>query len=166
MSSKLTWYVLAWNDELVISNMKSLWSYDWNKVGGHWVRCIHRAFKHLGGCHFLTLSLLWSLSLIPADENIILLCEKEKVRIGTCLVDRLRCYYRKDCGREYMLMKLICSGKQNVQFSVFCKCAMFSESGDVCHPLLSLPVHDLYLTHCWWVTSTSWSYRPQFYADL
>lgn len=112
------------------------------------------------------LFLSFDLSLIPADENIILLCEKEKVRIGTCLVDRLRCYYRKDCGREYMLMKLICSGKQNVQFSVFCKCAMFSESGDVCHPLLSLPVHDLYLTHCWWVTSTSWSYRPQFYADL
>uniref|UniRef100_A0A8C1Y5F0 Brain expressed, associated with NEDD4, 1 n=2 Tax=Cyprinus carpio TaxID=7962 RepID=A0A8C1Y5F0_CYPCA len=47
-------------------------------------------------------------------ENIILLCKKEKVRIGTCLVDRLRCYYRKDCGREYMLMKLICSVSSNL----------------------------------------------------
>uniref|UniRef100_A0A673LLB8 Uncharacterized protein n=1 Tax=Sinocyclocheilus rhinocerous TaxID=307959 RepID=A0A673LLB8_9TELE len=41
--------------------------------------------------------------------------------IGTCLVNHLRCYYRKDCGREYMLMKLICSGKPNVQFPVFSK---------------------------------------------
>uniref|UniRef100_A0A673H916 Protein BEAN1-like n=1 Tax=Sinocyclocheilus rhinocerous TaxID=307959 RepID=A0A673H916_9TELE len=30
-----------------------------------------------------------------------------------CLVDRLRCYYRKDCGRQYMLMKLICSGNSH-----------------------------------------------------
>uniref|UniRef100_A0A8C2BYJ8 Brain expressed, associated with NEDD4, 1 n=1 Tax=Cyprinus carpio TaxID=7962 RepID=A0A8C2BYJ8_CYPCA len=51
---------------------------------------------------------------LRADENIILLCKKEKVRIGTCLVDRLRCYYRKDCGREYMLMKLICSVSSNL----------------------------------------------------
>uniref|UniRef100_A0A9J8ALJ0 Brain expressed, associated with NEDD4, 1 n=1 Tax=Cyprinus carpio carpio TaxID=630221 RepID=A0A9J8ALJ0_CYPCA len=48
-----------------------------------------------------------------AYENIILLCPKEKVRIGTCLVNYLRCHYRKDCGREYMLMKLICSVSSN-----------------------------------------------------
>ncbi|XP_005166509.1 protein BEAN1 isoform X1 [Danio rerio] len=48
-----------------------------------------------------------------AYENTIFLCKKEKVKVGTCLVNRLRCYYRKDCGREYMLMKLICSVSSN-----------------------------------------------------
>ncbi|XP_051992154.1 protein BEAN1-like isoform X1 [Xyrauchen texanus] len=47
-----------------------------------------------------------------AYENITLLCKKEKVRPGSCLVNRLRCYYRKDC-REYILMKLICSVSSN-----------------------------------------------------
>lgn len=70
----------------------------------------------------------FDLSLIPADETISLLCKKEKVKIGTCLVSRLRCYYKKDCGREYMLMKLICSGKLNVQFSVFCRFKMYSQT--------------------------------------
>lgn len=53
-----------------------------------------------------------SLSFNPADENIALLCKKENIKFGSCLVNCLQCYYRKDCGWEYMLMKLICSGKQ------------------------------------------------------
>ncbi|XP_051501253.1 protein BEAN1-like isoform X1 [Myxocyprinus asiaticus] len=48
-----------------------------------------------------------------AYEKITLLCKKEKVKLASCLVNRLRCYYRKDCGREYMLMKLICSVSSN-----------------------------------------------------
>ncbi|KAI7814868.1 putative protein BEAN1 [Triplophysa rosa] len=47
---------------------------------------------------------------LHADENIALLCKKENIKFGSCLVNRLQCYYRKDCGWEYMLMKLICSG--------------------------------------------------------
>ncbi|XP_030621034.1 protein BEAN1 [Chanos chanos] len=48
-----------------------------------------------------------------AYEDITLLCKKEEYKFGTCLVNWLRCYYRKDCGREYMLMKLICSVSSN-----------------------------------------------------
>lgn len=43
------------------------------------------------------------------DEDIALLCRREELKFGTCLINRLKCYYKKDCGREYMLMKLICS---------------------------------------------------------
>ncbi len=69
------------------------------------------------------LSLLWYLS-HPADENIILLCEKEKVRIGTCLVDRLRCYYRKDCGRSTCWWNWFVqvSKMSNFQYSVNVQC--------------------------------------------
>lgn len=90
----------------------------------------------------------FDLSLVLADESIILLCKKEKIKIGTCLVSRLRCYYKKDCGREYMLMKLICSGKQNIQFSVFGRYKMYLKSVEL-FSILSLPVHDFYLTYLW-----------------
>ncbi|XP_031686592.1 protein BEAN1-like isoform X1 [Oncorhynchus kisutch] len=48
-----------------------------------------------------------------AYEDIALLCRREKLKFGTCLINRLKCYYKKDCGREYMLMKLICSVSSN-----------------------------------------------------
>ncbi|KAJ8339979.1 hypothetical protein SKAU_G00346120 [Synaphobranchus kaupii] len=43
------------------------------------------------------------------------LCRREELKFGHCLVNWLKCYYRKDCGREHMLMKLICSGKENAR---------------------------------------------------
>nr|XP_006641428.1 PREDICTED: protein BEAN1 isoform X1 [Lepisosteus oculatus] len=52
-----------------------------------------------------------------AYEEITLLCQKEELRFGNCLVNWLRCYYKKDCGREYMLMKLICSEVSSNQSS-------------------------------------------------
>ncbi|XP_041918384.1 protein BEAN1 isoform X1 [Alosa sapidissima] len=48
-----------------------------------------------------------------AYEDIAPLCQREEHRFSSCLVDWLRCYYKKDCGREYMLMKLICSVSSN-----------------------------------------------------
>ncbi|XP_056599550.1 protein BEAN1 isoform X1 [Triplophysa dalaica] len=50
---------------------------------------------------------------LHTDENIALLCKKENIKFGSCLVNCLQCYYRKDCGWEYMLMKLICSVSSN-----------------------------------------------------
>ncbi|KAG9352453.1 hypothetical protein JZ751_020867 [Albula glossodonta] len=47
-----------------------------------------------------------------ADE-LALLCRKEELKFGHCLVNWLKCYYKKDCGREHMLMKLICSDGTN-----------------------------------------------------
>ncbi|XP_064193301.1 protein BEAN1 isoform X2 [Anguilla rostrata] len=44
-----------------------------------------------------------------------LLCGKEELKFSHCLVNWLKCYYRKDCGREHMLMKLICSGVSSNQ---------------------------------------------------
>ncbi|KAJ8417764.1 hypothetical protein AAFF_G00226070 [Aldrovandia affinis] len=41
-----------------------------------------------------------------------LLCRKEELKFGHCLVNWLKCYYKKDCGREHMLMKLICSDSE------------------------------------------------------
>uniref|UniRef100_A0A3B3RY71 Brain expressed, associated with NEDD4, 1 n=1 Tax=Paramormyrops kingsleyae TaxID=1676925 RepID=A0A3B3RY71_9TELE len=46
-----------------------------------------------------------------AYEEVTLLCRKEELNFGNCLFDWLRCYNRRGCGRDYMLMKLICSGK-------------------------------------------------------
>ncbi|XP_036399866.1 protein BEAN1-like [Megalops cyprinoides] len=50
-----------------------------------------------------------------AYEEIPLLCRKEELRFGHCLANWLKCYYKKDCGREHMLMKLICSGMSSNQ---------------------------------------------------
>ncbi|KAJ7985940.1 hypothetical protein DPEC_G00345670 [Dallia pectoralis] len=47
-----------------------------------------------------------------AYEDIALLCRGEELKFGTCLINWLKCTYKKDCGGEYMLMKLICSGIQ------------------------------------------------------
>ncbi|KAJ8400446.1 hypothetical protein AAFF_G00395700 [Aldrovandia affinis] len=48
-----------------------------------------------------------------AYEEITILCRKEELKFGNCLVDWLRCHYKRSCGREYMLMKLICSVSSN-----------------------------------------------------
>ncbi|XP_028812077.1 protein BEAN1 isoform X2 [Denticeps clupeoides] len=47
------------------------------------------------------------------DEDAAAPCWREELRLGTCLLDRLRCYCKRDCGQEYMLMKLICSVSSN-----------------------------------------------------
>ncbi|KAI1904086.1 hypothetical protein AGOR_G00002050 [Albula goreensis] len=46
-------------------------------------------------------------------EEITVLCRKEELKFGNCLVNWLRCHYKRNCGREYMLMKLICSVSSN-----------------------------------------------------
>ncbi|XP_078066656.1 protein BEAN1 [Mustelus asterias] len=44
------------------------------------------------------------------SEQNILPCKKEELQCGgLCLLNWLRCNYRKDCGREYTSIKLICS---------------------------------------------------------
>nr|XP_023646591.1 protein BEAN1 isoform X2 [Paramormyrops kingsleyae] len=48
-----------------------------------------------------------------AYEEVTLLCRKEELNFGNCLFDWLRCYNRRGCGRDYMLMKLICSVSSN-----------------------------------------------------
>ncbi|KAJ8247301.1 hypothetical protein GJAV_G00244730 [Gymnothorax javanicus] len=47
--------------------------------------------------------------------DLALLCRKQELKFGHCLVNWLKCYYRKDCGKEHMLMKLICSGVSSNQ---------------------------------------------------
>ncbi|XP_035252713.1 protein BEAN1-like [Anguilla anguilla] len=48
-----------------------------------------------------------------AYEEITVLCRKEELQFSYCLVNWLRCHYKRNCGREYMLMKLICSVSSN-----------------------------------------------------
>ncbi|KAJ8343700.1 hypothetical protein SKAU_G00310290 [Synaphobranchus kaupii] len=48
-----------------------------------------------------------------AYEEITALCRKEELQFSNCLVNWLRCHYKRNCGREYMLMKLICSVSSN-----------------------------------------------------
>ncbi|XP_041048394.1 protein BEAN1 [Carcharodon carcharias] len=45
------------------------------------------------------------------SEQNILPCKKEELQCGNglCLLNWLRCHYRKECGREYTSIKLICS---------------------------------------------------------
>ncbi|XP_072373918.1 uncharacterized protein bean1 isoform X2 [Scyliorhinus torazame] len=56
----------------------------------------------------------WRMEIIvlfcSAEQNI-LPCKKEELQCGNglCLLNWLRCHYRKDCGREYTSIKLICS---------------------------------------------------------
>ncbi|KAM9182784.1 protein BEAN1 isoform 2-T2 [Mergus octosetaceus] len=44
-------------------------------------------------------------------EQSILPCKKEELQCGNglCLSNWLRCHYKKDCGRDYMSIKLTCS---------------------------------------------------------
>ncbi|XP_069758144.1 protein BEAN1 isoform X2 [Narcine bancroftii] len=46
-----------------------------------------------------------------SDEQNKLPCKKDELHCGNglCLLNWLRCHYRKDCGREYTSIKLICS---------------------------------------------------------
>nr|XP_014348711.1 PREDICTED: protein BEAN1-like [Latimeria chalumnae] len=47
------------------------------------------------------------------NEQNILPCKKEELQCGNglCLLNWLRCHYKKDCGRDYMSIKLTCSNK-------------------------------------------------------
>ncbi|XP_072451933.1 uncharacterized protein bean1 [Chiloscyllium punctatum] len=51
------------------------------------------------------------------SEQSILPCKKEELQCGNglCLLNWLHCQYRKDCGREYTSVKLICSKIQSNQ---------------------------------------------------
>ncbi|XP_055504800.1 protein BEAN1 isoform X2 [Leucoraja erinacea] len=46
-----------------------------------------------------------------SDEKNILPCKKDELQCGNglCLLNWLRCHYRKNCAREYTSIKLICS---------------------------------------------------------
>lgn len=48
-----------------------------------------------------------------ADEQNILLCKKEELQCGNglCLLNWLRCHYKKDCGKDYMSIKITCSSE-------------------------------------------------------
>lgn len=51
--------------------------------------------------------------LLLSDEQSILPCKKEELQCGNglCLSNWLRCHYKKDCGRDYMSIKLTCSSE-------------------------------------------------------
>ncbi|XP_048402808.1 protein BEAN1 isoform X2 [Stegostoma tigrinum] len=51
------------------------------------------------------------------SEQSILPCKKEELQCGNglCLLNWLHCQYRKDCGREYTSVKLLCSKIQSNQ---------------------------------------------------
>lgn len=53
------------------------------------------------------------LFLLLSDEQSILPCKKEELQCGDglCLLNWLRCHYKKDCGRDYMSIKLTCSSE-------------------------------------------------------
>lgn len=53
-----------------------------------------------------------SFLLLPAEQSI-LPCKKEELQCGAglCMLNWLRCRYRKDCGRDYMSIKLTCSSE-------------------------------------------------------
>lgn len=53
------------------------------------------------------------LFLLLSDEQSILPCKKEELQCGDglCLLNWLHCHYKKDCGRDYMSIKLTCSSE-------------------------------------------------------
>ncbi|XP_030058440.1 protein BEAN1 [Microcaecilia unicolor] len=63
------------------------------------------------------------------SEQSILPCKKEALECGKgpCLLNWLHCHYQKDCGREYMAIKLTCSKIHSNQSSPI-ECPSYSES--------------------------------------
>ncbi|XP_035747420.1 protein BEAN1 [Egretta garzetta] len=64
-------------------------------------------------------------------EQSILPCKKEELQCGDglCLLNWLRCHYKKDCGRDYMSIKLTCSKVHLNQSSPTSEFPSYSENG-------------------------------------
>ncbi|XP_077687396.1 LOW QUALITY PROTEIN: protein BEAN1 [Eretmochelys imbricata] len=65
-------------------------------------------------------------------EESILPCKKEELQCGNglCLLNWLRCHYKKDCGRDYMSIKLTCSKVHLNQSSPISEFPGYSENGN------------------------------------
>ncbi|XP_068811973.1 protein BEAN1 isoform X2 [Struthio camelus] len=65
-------------------------------------------------------------------EQSILPCKKEELQCGNglCLLNWLRCQYKKDCGRDYMSIKLTCSKVHLNQSSPISEFPSYSENGN------------------------------------
>ncbi|XP_067853689.1 protein BEAN1 [Heptranchias perlo] len=72
-------------------------------------------------------------------EQNILPCKKEELQCGNglCLLNWLRCHYRKDCGREYTSIKLICSKIHSNQNGSHNEYPHYNESGNDTNLLVS-----------------------------
>nr|XP_020845144.1 uncharacterized protein LOC110210514 [Phascolarctos cinereus] len=64
------------------------------------------------------------------DEQSILPCKKEELQCdnGLCLLNWLRCHYKKDCSRDYMSIKISCSKIHSNQSGPVNKYPVFTES--------------------------------------
>ncbi|KAM9062438.1 protein BEAN1 [Sarcophilus harrisii] len=64
------------------------------------------------------------------DEQSILPCKKEELQCdnGLCLLNWLRCHYKKDCSRDYMSIKITCSKIHSNQSGPVNKYPVFTES--------------------------------------
>ncbi|XP_068267331.1 protein BEAN1 [Nyctibius grandis] len=65
-------------------------------------------------------------------EQSILPCKKEELQCGDglCLLNWLRCHYKKDCGRDYMSIKLTCSKVHLNQSSPASEFPSYGENGN------------------------------------
>ncbi|XP_068006986.1 protein BEAN1 isoform X1 [Melanerpes formicivorus] len=65
-------------------------------------------------------------------EQSILPCKKEELQCGDglCLLNWLRCRYRKDCGRDYMSIKLTCSKVHLNQSNAASELPSYGENGN------------------------------------
>uniref|UniRef100_A0A8B9I5V4 Brain expressed associated with NEDD4 1 n=2 Tax=Anser TaxID=8842 RepID=A0A8B9I5V4_9AVES len=65
-------------------------------------------------------------------EQSILPCKKEELQCGNglCLSNWLRCHYKKDCGRDYMSIKLTCSKVHLNQSSPTSEFPSYGENGN------------------------------------
>ncbi|XP_006130601.1 protein BEAN1 isoform X1 [Pelodiscus sinensis] len=65
-------------------------------------------------------------------EQSILPCKKEELQCGNglCLLNWLRCHYKKDCGRDYMSIKLTCSKVHSNQSSPINEFPGYSENSN------------------------------------
>ncbi|XP_062442402.1 protein BEAN1 [Rhea pennata] len=65
-------------------------------------------------------------------EQSILPCKKEELQCGDglCLLNWLRCHYKKDCGRDYMSIKLTCSKVHLNHSNPISEFPSYSENGN------------------------------------
>ncbi|XP_065704739.1 protein BEAN1 isoform X1 [Patagioenas fasciata] len=65
-------------------------------------------------------------------EQSILPCKKEELQCGDglCLLNWLRCHYKRDCGRDYMSIKLTCSKVHLNQSSPTSEFPSYGENGN------------------------------------
>ncbi|XP_053126451.1 protein BEAN1 isoform X2 [Hemicordylus capensis] len=64
-----------------------------------------------------------------SDDNNLLPCKKEELQCGNglCVLNWLRCHYKKDCGKDYVSIKITCSKVHQKQASPVSEFSHYTE---------------------------------------